>query len=275
MDAPDKTDAAEKTPPPTPPEAASSADKAAPPPPQKQPWDQQTGETAKSFAAFGEYLEEPADITLDEFATKTGRTIGSVWGLSTRHHWRERAAAWRQHLASEHYAAIEQKTKEQAHLRSVRDGILYEQQWEFGQALMELAHRKVMAAIKNPEKEISFQSMTLLASALQKMNKSDRPLTPINPREKEIKDFNSELNVVFSKPLPGETPGMDFKDYVHPGPDAAKPAPAPPPQTPIAVPTDPPPAAPAPKPTPGKDFANLVPGFLIRDTPPAAMKAAT
>src|SRR5713101_1954622 len=86
----------------------------------KQLWDQQPGESPKAFASFMQYLESGPEATLQQIAETTGKSLQAIWHLSSRHHWLERAAAWRQHLASIACAASERATNQNSALWAVR-----------------------------------------------------------------------------------------------------------------------------------------------------------
>jgi hypothetical protein len=239
-----------------------------PEPPPKQLWDQQPDESAKAFEAFTQYLAEPCHTTIREFAEKSGQSIASLNTFSSRHHWRARATAWRHHIAAVQCAEVERKTRETANLRAVRDSVTYEQQWELGQLLYEVAQQKALKILNEPNADESLQSLALFVSAMRRFSPAESHAPMPDAREKARKDFRSDGEILFANPLPGEIPGIAFANYVYPGPDAAKPAPAPPPETPIAIPTNPPPAPFVPEPPKPPDFSNLAPGCLFRTKPP-------
>src|SRR3954451_22677688 len=62
-------------------------------------WQPLPNETAHSYGAFTRYLELGLDATLQQVAQVTGRSLSSLCALSARHHWIERATAYRQHVA--------------------------------------------------------------------------------------------------------------------------------------------------------------------------------
>src|SRR4051812_3535511 len=63
------------------------------------PWQKLPQESHKSYAAFIRYLEMGPDTTLQQLAQDTGKNFPAVANLSSRHHWQERAAAYRQHIS--------------------------------------------------------------------------------------------------------------------------------------------------------------------------------
>src|SRR4051812_47457528 len=63
-------------------------------------WQRLPGESVNSCAAFCAYLELGPDATLQRLSDQSGKSLDVVCQLSARHHWMERAAAYRQHLAN-------------------------------------------------------------------------------------------------------------------------------------------------------------------------------
>ncbi len=60
-----------------------------------QPWERQTGEGARAFAAFQSYRDQPSNgRSLRRLAIDLGRTLRPLAEWSTRWQWRERVAAW-------------------------------------------------------------------------------------------------------------------------------------------------------------------------------------
>lgn len=108
------------------------------PSPPVTPWQLQPGESQKAFLAFQEYLELGTNATIKNVAEKTGCSFDSIENFCHRHHWRERAAAWRHHLAQLQSQPLEQLAAASSTLWAQRAQTLRQQQWEFAQNLAQL-----------------------------------------------------------------------------------------------------------------------------------------
>jgi hypothetical protein len=139
------------------------------PEPTTQPWTQQPDESAGAFATFREYLDLGPDLTLAEFAEKTCKPLGSVRNLSSRHHWFERAAAWRQHLARIACAAAEETTRQTAILRANRAAVVQQLEWESAQKLAQVGRQLLNHYLNDPESQSSISEVTQLFSVFSRL----------------------------------------------------------------------------------------------------------
>ena len=85
-------------------------------------WQRLASESVTSYTAFCAYLELGADATLQQVADQSGKSLDAVCKLSARHHWMERAAAYRQHVDTALVAAQRERAK-QAEFSHMRDYI--------------------------------------------------------------------------------------------------------------------------------------------------------
>jgi hypothetical protein len=125
-------------------------------------WERFADETPDAFSAFTVYLELGAQSSLSDVAEKTGRTYKAIRNLSSRHQWSERAAAWRQHLASASLAAIKHKTIKDHELWAARQQILREQEWERSQNLNIVCNQALNALAADPQAKISAYELSPL-----------------------------------------------------------------------------------------------------------------
>src|SRR3982751_1688093 len=83
-------------------------------------WQQQPGESLRAYLAFLDYMDLGPEAVLDQVAEKTGKSIDAIWKLSSRHHWLDRAAAWRQHLAEAACIAVQRSVMRASPLWAMR-----------------------------------------------------------------------------------------------------------------------------------------------------------
>src|SRR6476619_2218457 len=79
-------------------------------------WQRLPRESGDSYSAFCAYLELGPDSTLQQVADKIGRSLEAVRHLSSRHHWMDRAAAYRQHVSHTFLAAANRQRARQTEL---------------------------------------------------------------------------------------------------------------------------------------------------------------
>jgi hypothetical protein len=68
------------------------------------PWDQQSKESSKAFAAFIAYRDMGSSRSLRQVAQSLGKAANSIAELSKRHNWQERVMAWDAHVDRESQA---------------------------------------------------------------------------------------------------------------------------------------------------------------------------
>jgi len=150
-----------------------------------QLWDQQPNETQNAYALFLDYLEFGPDPDFSGLAEKTGKSISALWTLSSRHHWSERAAARRQHLARLAFEAAQRVAQDQAAFWAARMNVSREQEWENGQLLAQLGRRLTHERIHNPASTTQgyeLKSVFETASKLCRLAaENDRPTEPVSP----------------------------------------------------------------------------------------------
>lgn len=72
------------------------------------PWEQQPGESSKSFAQFCIYRDMGVDRSIDKVLQETGlKNDRNLKGKSSKFHWVSRAAAWDNHLDAQRRKALE------------------------------------------------------------------------------------------------------------------------------------------------------------------------
>lgn len=125
-------------------------------------WQQLSTESSFAYTAFTTFLRIGSDASLKDVAEKLGRTYAAVALLSSRHHWAERAAAWRQHVANASLGAIKQATIKNHELWALRQQILREQEWERSQQLGALCREALKSLGSNPDAKISAYELSPL-----------------------------------------------------------------------------------------------------------------
>src|SRR3954452_18228836 len=113
-------------------------------------WQPLPNETAHSYGAFTRYLELGLDATLQQVSQVTGRSLSSLCALSARHHWIERATAYRQHVAHTFLVQANRERAKQTELAQLRDQLHRQQMWEDAQLLRELARKAVAQRLSSP-----------------------------------------------------------------------------------------------------------------------------
>jgi hypothetical protein len=203
-------------------------------------WQQQPGEGLKSYLAFLDYAELGPEATLEQVAEKTGKSIDAIWKLSSRHHWLDRAAAWRQHLAETACIAVQRSVIRSSPLWAMRARIIREQQWEISQKMSLVGRQLLNSFLKNPDSKAAvyeiarlFDVSTRLARfasepADQNSDDLDLQTSPVH------REFAEALETAYSKPLPGELPEAGGSSQTPPNPPAPGMAPAPQPGKPLS-----------------------------------------
>ncbi len=139
-------------------------------------WDRQTGETDNAFALFQLFLESGPDSCLKSFAELAGKSVASIYQLSYRHQWSERAAAWRSHLAHLAFNAAEKAAADQSGFWSARQNLVRQHEWEHGQIMSAVARRVSNQLIENPESKIPIYAISTLFEAASKlMRRASKP----------------------------------------------------------------------------------------------------
>src|SRR4051812_35719035 len=93
-------------------------------PEKRRLWDQEEDETALAFSLFQKFCELGPDTSLKDLADQTSRSPGSIRVMSSRHHWFDRASAWRRHLASMACESTAQAVAQSASLTASRKEII-------------------------------------------------------------------------------------------------------------------------------------------------------
>src|SRR3954453_10507881 len=220
------------------------------------PWQPLPNEATHSYTAFTKYLELGLDATLEQVAQVRGRSLSSVCGLSARHHWMDRAAAYRQHASQLYMAAVQRERARQTELAQMRDQLFRQEVREDHQTLRAICREAIQtlrtdpanAKIKGYEVKGLFELQFRFGKAAIAPTgfKSEGPVPP-NP------DFEASLAKVYGG-------GVDLRELIefikqaHPGQEAVideainrKAPAAPAPATPAANSS---PVAPTPEPAP-------------------------
>ena len=137
----------------------------------KQPWDQQPDETVDAFILFQQYLENGPEEGHKDLADQTGRTLAAVRQLAYRHHWSDRGAAWRQHLAQIRFQAIEQATRDQTALLASRASISRQLDWEENGRLSEVNRHLINNVINDPNAKCSISELCHLIQTASKLRR--------------------------------------------------------------------------------------------------------
>ena len=134
-------------------------------------WQRLPDESANAHAAFAAFLQLGPDATLEQAAQASGRTVGAIRNLSYRHHWQDRASAWRQHLATVALTAIETDHTRQARLWNIRQQSFREQQWEAIQQMLTLSRQVRLQLLNQQEHDIEYYEFVRLEEQISKLGK--------------------------------------------------------------------------------------------------------
>jgi hypothetical protein len=115
-------------------------------------WRRQPGESEYGFQMFQEYLGLGAEGTYEMLAEKKGKTLEAVSKLGYRHHWLERAAAWREHLESLERGSIERVTQAHAMLQARRAARFKELEWNTTEKLVMVVEQALDAFLEGEQK---------------------------------------------------------------------------------------------------------------------------
>ena len=137
----------------------------------KQPWDQQPDETVDAFILFQQYLENGPEEGHKDLADQTGRSLAAVRQLAYRHHWSDRGAAWRQHLAQIRFQAIEQAARNQTALLASRASISRQLDWEENGRLSEVKRHLINNVINDPNAKCSISELCHLIQTSSKLRR--------------------------------------------------------------------------------------------------------
>jgi hypothetical protein len=86
-------------------------------------WDPLPGETPGAYAKFRRYLDQGTDRTIVRAAQQLGISAGTLYDLSAKHRWRERALAWDAEMArrQDEALAADRQEMRQRQLRRAKD----------------------------------------------------------------------------------------------------------------------------------------------------------
>lgn len=102
----------------------------------REPWEQQPGESAKAFAAFCVYRDLGPERSLSKVAAQLNKSMKLMGDWSGEHRWVERSEAWDRHLDKAARAAQVKRAQKMA-----------ERQAALGERMQEVAARKVQALL--------------------------------------------------------------------------------------------------------------------------------
>ena len=177
-------------------------------------WHQQSDESAKAYATFLEYLEFGPDFTLEQVAESTGKSKDAIWKLSSRHHWLDRAAAWRRHLADAASALVERTVGSNSALGSVRADIVCQEHWEDAQQLRRLARYILNKELNNPSAKCSIFELSHLFHTSSKLSSLSLAKPGSGPKPDQASasdadvDFENALKKAYG-PAAASTNGKD------------------------------------------------------------------
>jgi hypothetical protein len=132
-------------------------------------WQPLPGETPSSYALFCAYLELGEHPTLQKVADKTGKSLSSICRLSARHHWLERATAYRQHLSHTLLVATQQHHTRQTELCRLREQLFRQQMWEAAQIIGLACHQAIEKLLTNPNADVEPYELVRLFDLYQKL----------------------------------------------------------------------------------------------------------
>src|SRR4051794_17012577 len=185
------------------------------------PWQPLPNEATHSYTAFTKYLELGLDAPLEQVAQVTGRFLSSVCGLSPRHHWMDRAAAYRQHASQLYMVAVQRERARQTELAQMRDQLFRQEMWEDHQTLRAICREAIQtlrtdpanAKIKGYEVKGLFELQFRFGKAAIAPTgfTSEGPVPP-NP------DFEASLAKAYGGGGDMEVP-IELNKQEHPGPE--------------------------------------------------------
>src|SRR5580765_3053528 len=107
-----------------------------------------------------------AEASLKVVAEKLGRSYAAVALLSSRHNWSERAAYWRQNVASAALAAVKSDSIEHERLWNLRLQAARERRWERLQKAEQLVDDLLNKHLNNPAADIPGYALPQLVKAV-------------------------------------------------------------------------------------------------------------
>lgn len=103
-------------------------------------WEQQPRESAQSYTLAQCYFAAGPERSLKQVAEQSGKSLGTIYNLSSRHRWRKRARAYDLHIEQIHQQerdkALHQVAGDEAHqwAQRLREG--RECEWQVSQELL-------------------------------------------------------------------------------------------------------------------------------------------
>ena len=166
-------------------------------------WQPLPNETSYAYSLFCAYLELGAEGTLQQVADDSKKSLSAVCNLSARHHWMERAIAYRQHVSHAFLVATNRERAKQTELCQMRDQIHRQQMWEDSQALRAYCRKSLANLLNDPKATLAGYEMKGLFDLYFKLGcranaptgfTSDGPV-PASP------DFEASLKKVYGSGL--------------------------------------------------------------------------
>jgi len=190
-------------------------------------WQPLPQESPGSYTAFTTYLELGPDSTLEDVAEKTGRSLHAIRHLSARHHWMERAAAYRQHFSNTTLAAAQRERAKQAELSQMRDHIFRQQLWEASQSLLMACRKSLNKLLDDPKGKVAAYELASLYNLGLKLGcRANEPtnFTSEGPAPPPPRHPRSRRKSRWREPEHGGTDGVgqNFRPS-HPSPPASPP----------------------------------------------------
>ena len=190
-------------------------------------WDQQPGETDKSFHAFTTYLRLGPGRSLSKAATATNRTKDQLAHWSQRWRWRARAAAYHAHLADIERKATEQLVAAKSHDWLAMHDEVRRQAWAEAEELIALA-LDFKARWRDADRLPGFDT---ILRAIELAFKLKQFAAGMPSEVKEVNttvsgpdggpihlEFEAALKKIYGQPLPGEV--VDVEAELSPVPSS-------------------------------------------------------
>lgn len=173
------------------------------------PFEKQSRESDKAFAAFSLYLSQGAERSTREVGKQLGKSEGLVERWAAKFDWRSRVAAHAAHLAVVEREAIEAAARSKAAEWAGREQKLRETEWAMHERAIAAAEKAFDAFMA---REKVYANLADIARMLEIASKLGRLATGLDTdgerKRSELPAVRVEVKValekIYGEPLPGE-----------------------------------------------------------------------
>ena len=189
------------------------------------PFEKQTRESAKAFAAFSLYLSQGAERSTRAVGKQLGKSEGVIERWAAKFDWRNRVAAHTAHLATVEREAIEAVARGKSAEWSSREQKLRETEWAMHEAAIAAAKKGLAAYM---ERDKVYANLADIARMLEIASKLGRLATGLGDGEgrngNDLPAMRVEVTVALEKIYGVAAPPANGSGLNSPPEAAAKPA---------------------------------------------------